>query len=55
MKTTANHLIHEANNRGRTQTGWLDSRHNFSFGGFYDPSRMGFRNFLVINEGGTIC
>ena len=47
---TINHLIHDRNVRGRTQIGWLDSRHTFSFGGFYDPTRMGFRALRVIND-----
>lgn len=43
-------LIHERTLRGRTQTGWLDSHHTFSFGGFRDPSRMGHRALRVINQ-----
>jgi len=36
--------------RGQTRTGWLDSRHTFSFNRYYDPRWSGFRHLLVINE-----
>ncbi len=39
-----------AGERGQTRTGWLDSRHTFSFNRYYDPRWSGFRDLLVINE-----
>ncbi|MGC1527270.1 MAG: pirin family protein [Phormidesmis sp.] len=43
-------LVHKGGYRGKTKINWLDSSHTFSFGGFYDPHKMGFRSLRVINE-----
>ena len=50
MITTAIHTIHDRNLRGHSKIGWLDSWHTFSFSGFQDPNRMGFRSLRVIND-----
>lgn len=42
--------IHDRDLRGRTQMGWLDSMHTFSFGSFQDPERMGFKSLRVVND-----
>jgi hypothetical protein len=42
--------IRKASERGQTRIDWLDSRHTFSFGDYYEPSQTGFRQLRVINE-----
>jgi redox-sensitive bicupin YhaK (pirin superfamily) len=42
--------IRKAADRGQTRIGWLDSRHTFSFGDYYDPAHMSFRALRVIND-----
>jgi hypothetical protein len=43
-------ILRRAEERGRTQWDWLDSRHTFSFGEYFDPEHMGFRALRVIND-----
>ena len=42
--------IRKSEERGVANFGWLDSRHSFSFGHYYDPKHVGFGPLLVINE-----
>ncbi len=42
--------LRPARERGHVDFGWLDSRHSFSFGQYYDARHMGFRALRVIND-----
>jgi len=42
--------VRPAAERGRTEWGWLDSRHTFSFGEYHDPEHEGFRALRVLND-----
>lgn len=42
--------LRPAAERGSTRTGWLDSRHTFSFNRYIDPEWTRFQSLRVINE-----
>ena len=42
--------VRHAADRKRTELGWLDSRHSFSFGRHYDPGNTHFGLLLVSND-----
>lgn len=42
--------LRRSSDRGHTKFDWLDSRHTFSFGDYYDRQNMGFSDLRVINE-----
>lgn len=42
--------LRPADARGAANFGWLDSRHSFSFGHYFDPQHMGLGPLRVINE-----
>lgn len=42
--------IRYGTDRGATRIDWLDSRHTFSFGDYFDPDHHNFRTLRVIND-----
>jgi len=42
--------IIRSDDRGRSNYGWLDSRHTFSFAEYYDPDNKGVSVLRVIND-----
>jgi len=42
--------VRKSAERGSTKIGWLDSRHSFSFGDYYEPAQMHWGPLRVINE-----
>jgi len=43
-------VVHLGSQRGQVNHGWLMSYHSFSFGSFYDPSRIRFGLLRVLND-----
>jgi redox-sensitive bicupin YhaK (pirin superfamily) len=43
-------IFRAAAERGTTRLSWLDSRHTFSFGDYYDPRHLGVSALRVIND-----
>src|ERR1700682_3317190 len=41
--------IRRAGERGSADHGWLDTRHTFSFGDYYDEHHMGFRDMEIFS------
>ena len=42
--------VRKSGERGHTKIGWLESRHTFAFGDYYDPEYESFGPLRVINE-----
>lgn len=42
--------IRKSESRGKVNFGWLQSKHSFSFGNYYDPEHMGVSVLRVIND-----
>lgn len=42
--------IRHADQRGIADLGWLQSKHSFSFGSYWNPQETGFSDLLVIND-----
>ena len=43
-------FIHRSQDRGHVNIGWLESKHSFSFGSWYNPKYMGVSALRVIND-----
>lgn len=43
-------VIHRAKSRGRTNRGWVNSWHTFSYAEYFDPDRVHFGALRILNE-----
>lgn len=43
-------MLRQSNDRGKTKTPWLDSKHTFSFAEYFDSQHVQFGPLRVINE-----
>lgn len=43
-------IKHTAESRGKANFGWLDSKHTFSFGRYFNPERVHFGVLRVLND-----
>ncbi len=44
------YTLHKAASRGHANHGWLDSKHTFSFAGYFHPERIHFGALRVLND-----
>ncbi|HET6329918.1 MAG TPA: pirin family protein [Holophagaceae bacterium] len=42
--------LRASKDRGHADFGWLDTRHSFAFGEFFDPAHVRFSDLRVLNE-----
>ncbi len=43
-------IYHASSNRGKVNHGWLQAKHSFSFGNYFDPKRIQFGALRVLND-----